>query len=108
MYAYGVSSIYVVGATSGSPLLLLEGAEVMQPAWSPDGTKIALVAQSFVTREDYTYDIYTINSDGTGFTTLTRSINAGYDIFNCPSWSPNGAKLAVVFTGEQQLLHPAC
>ena len=46
-------------------------------------------------------DIYTINSDGTGLTPLTVGINSGYDNFvRSPSWSPNGAKLAVEFRGS--------
>ena len=84
-------SFYVVSATSGSPLQLdLGGAATSQPAWSPDGTKIALTVYN---------EIYTMNSDGTGLTPLTVDINSGYDNFYSPSWSPNGAKLAVVFSG---------
>ena len=98
-YGYEVTAIYTVSATSGSPLLLFGGG--MHPAWSPDGTKIALTAVRFVNREEYTYDIYTINSDGTGFTPLTVGINSGYNVFNSPSWSPNGAKLAVVYNFSQ-------
>jgi Tol biopolymer transport system component len=90
--------IYVVSATSGSPLLLFQGADVGSPDWSPDGAKIALVAQFPTPFEGFTdYHIYTINSDGTGFTALT----SGYDLFTCPSWSPNGAKLAVVYNFSQ-------
>ena len=97
-YGYEVTGIYTVSATSGSPLLLFGGG--MHPAWSPDGTKIAMAAVRFVGREEYTYDIYTINSDGTGFMPLSVAINSGYDIFLNPSWSPNGAKLAVAFSGS--------
>ena len=105
---YGMG-IYVISATGGSQLVLFEvvgGGEyvgdVMQPAWSPDGTKIALVVPTFFVNgfgDDYVsiYHIYTINSDGTGFTALT----SGYDHFFSPSWSPNGAKLAVVYNFSQ-------
>jgi Tol biopolymer transport system component len=108
-YTESGMGIYVVSATGGSPFLLFEVApggvyfaEVMQPAWSPDGTKIALVTPTFLDRngEQYTYDIYTINSDGTGFTALTY-FNSGSDNFDSPSWSPGGAKLAVVFNWSQ-------
>ena len=101
---YG-KGIYVISATGGSQLMLFEvvgGGEyvgdVMQPTWSPDGTTIALVVPTFVLNsfgDDYIdiYHIYTINSDRTGFTALT----SGYDHFFSPVWSPNGAKLAVVY-----------
>ena len=79
------TSIYEVSATSGSPLPLFAGG--INPAWSPNGTKIALAGYP---------DIYTINADGTGFTPLTSGINSGYYDFDYPSWSPNGARLAVV------------
>jgi hypothetical protein len=85
------SSIYVVSATSGSPILLLNYGD--DPAWSPDGTKIALRDLN---------DIYTINPDGTGLTPLTVGINTGYYNFSFgyPSWSPNGAKLAMEYRGS--------
>jgi Tol biopolymer transport system component len=95
---YEGADIYTVSATSGSPLLLFQGADVGWPDWSPDGTKIALVAQFPTPFEGFTdYHIYTINSDGTGFTALT----SGDDLFTCPSWSPNGAKLAVAYNFSQ-------
>ena len=85
------SSIYVISATSGSPILLLNYGD--DPAWSPDGTKIALRDLN---------DIYTINPDGTGLTPLTVGISTGYYNFSFgyPKWSPNGAKLAMEYRGS--------
>ncbi|HEU5164501.1 MAG TPA: PKD domain-containing protein [Chitinophagaceae bacterium] len=101
-YGFEVTGLYEVSATSGSPLLLFGGGigGGMHPAWSPDGTRIALAAVRFVNRLEYTFDIYTINANGTSFTPLTVGINTGYDIFNYPSWSPNGAKLAMMFNSQ--------
>ena len=93
------AGIYTVSATSGSPLLLFEDG--FNPAWSPDGTKIALTVKRDTRFEGYaTYNIYTINADGTGFTPLTVGIKSGFNLFDYPSWSPNGGMLAVVFTEE--------
>jgi Tol biopolymer transport system component len=89
----GSANIWVVGSTSGSPSLLLEvqGWEAY-PSWSPDGTKIAVVSDWMA--YDIVFDLYTINADGTGFTTLTGNMFDKYD-YLCPGWSPNGTKLAM-------------
>ena len=57
----------------------MSGHHYEQPAWSPDGTKIA------VSRDG---DVYVLNGDGSGLTQLTTS--GGYD----PAWSPDGTKIA--------------
>jgi hypothetical protein len=57
------------------------------PAWSPDGTKIA-----FVTDRDggRPYEIYTMNADGTNQTRLTNNTVSDEN----PAWSPDGTKIA--------------
>ena len=57
----------------------------MQPAWSPDGGKIA-----FVSTRDGNPEIYVMNADGTGVVNL--STNAASDLG--PAWSPDGTRLA--------------
>lgn len=89
----GSSNIWVVGATSGSPSLLFEAVGWDdQPAWSPDGTKIAVVSDWMA--YDFVTDIYTISSDGSGFTALTGSFVDNSDYLQ-PNWSPGGTKLAM-------------
>jgi Tol biopolymer transport system component len=68
-------------------LLALGGADE-EPAWSPDGEKIA-----FASEDDG--DIYSINVDGLGRTRLTDI--PGYDHWP-PTWSPDGTRIA--FTSE--------
>lgn len=58
-----------------------------QPAWSPDGNKIA-----FMSDRSGNFEIYSMNSDGTGVTKLTNNVAA--DGF--PSWSPDGSKIVFV------------
>ena len=56
-----------------------------EPAWSPDGTRMA-----FVSARGGSFDIYVMNADGTGTSRLTssRANEQG------PSWSPDGRRIA--------------
>lgn len=57
------------------------------PAWTRDGTKLAMAVAT-----GYDIDIFTIGSDGANLKNLTQ--NGSYDIW--PSWSPDGSKLMFV------------
>lgn len=59
-----------------------------QPAWSPDGQRIAFVGQH--TTSDGGTEIYVINVDGSGLTRLTNSLGDDWR----PAWSPDGQKIA--------------
>jgi Tol biopolymer transport system component len=84
----------VVGATSGSPSVLSEiPGRVAAPSWSPDGTKLVLVNDG--NAYDFVFDIFTINADGTNFTSLTDDIFDHVDYLS-PRWSPDGTKIAVM------------
>lgn len=57
-----------------------------QPAFSPDGTKIAFIGSS----SDFSnFDIYVVNSDGTNRVQLTQTA----DSESHPAWSPDGTRL---------------
>jgi len=60
-------------------------AEDAQPAWSPNGTKIA-----FATNRDGNDEIYVMNANGSAQVNLTN--HTGSDL--APAWSPDGTKLA--------------
>src|SRR3954452_12106313 len=57
----------------------------MDPAWSPDGRRIA-----FASNRGGNFDVYDLNANGTGVTRLTSEPKAD----RYPAWSPNGTKLA--------------
>jgi CSLREA domain-containing protein len=59
-----------------------------QPAWSPDGTKIAFT--SYRDAPTFYSELYTMNADGTNQTRLTN--NSEYDF--SPTWSPSGQQIA--------------
>jgi Tol biopolymer transport system component len=57
----------------------------LEPAWSPDGTKI-----SFRSGRANAAEIYVVNADGTGLTQLTSNSFKDY----APTWSPDGTRIA--------------
>ncbi|MGH2662737.1 MAG: hypothetical protein ACRDH8_07990 [Actinomycetota bacterium] len=74
----------------GTTLLSLPGRQ-WQPAWSPDGERIA-----FVSAESGDDEIYTVAPDGTGLTRLTESPGRDAD----PAWSPDGSQ--IVFSSNRE------
>ena len=68
---------------SGQRNLTRNPAHDGDPAWSPDGRKIA-----FVSRRDGNYEVYVMNADGSGQRNLTH--NAAND--GLPAWSPTRTK----------------
>lgn len=79
--------------SSSRPVFGLVGSSIRNPAWSPDGSKIAFAvwtrdrSQSFVVDRQH---IYTVNADGTNATQLT----SGNVEDDHPTWSPDGLRLA--------------
>ncbi|MEE6208886.1 S9 family peptidase [Salarchaeum sp. III] len=64
----------------------------IQPAWSPDGDRIAFLANQEDDPDDtHVTHLYTIRPDGTG---LRRETDAHLRL-NAPEWSPDGTRLAV-------------
>src|SRR5579862_110181 len=63
----------------------------MDPAWSPDGKRIAFVAGSTVPKEMKT-DLYVMNADGTQRTRIAESPAGTFAL--APCWSPDGKRIA--------------
>jgi Tol biopolymer transport system component len=78
------SEIYVVNEDGSGERLLTDGGGT-DPAWSPDGTRIA-----FSSFRDGNYEIYTMASDGSSVKRLTYTDWAEGE----PAWSPDGTRIA--------------
>ena len=63
----------------------------IDPAWSPDGTKIA-----FSSRRSGSNALYVMNADGTGTQMLTGAKSD--DVH--PTWSPDGTRVAFARSGD--------
>jgi Tol biopolymer transport system component len=69
--------------SAGTPLTNLGSNE--DPAWSPDGTRIA-----FVSNRLGAFDVWVMNADGSGQTRVTfETVDA-----QNPAWSPDGGQIA--------------
>ena len=78
--------IYVMEPDGSGAGALAGSADDLSPAWSPDGTKLA------VTRGG---DVHVMNADGSGAVNLTAgSFGSDFD----PTWSPDGTQIAFVST----------
>lgn len=87
--------IFIINADGSDNRMLVEHATY--PSWSPDGTALAYTMIPVSVFNDasgtLTWDIGRINVDGTGETNLTNNPER-YDTM--PSWSPDGAHIALV------------
>ena len=78
-----------MGADGSSPTRLTndDAALDTQPAWSPDGTKIA-----FSSDRDGNFEIYVMQPDGSNPTRLTNNLSLDGE----PNWSPDGTRMVFV------------
>jgi Tol biopolymer transport system component len=83
--------VFVMNPDGTDQTFLTEG---MEPAWSPDGQKIA-----FASDRDGNWEIYVMNADGSGITRLTYE--SADDLQ--PAWSPDGQKLVFLRFASYQL-----
>ena len=74
-----------VGGTT-TKLTGVQGADELQPAWSPEGDRVAFVRRTGAARRP---DLFVMSSEGRGRMRLTSSALPERD----PSWSPNGTMI---------------
>src|SRR5688572_6786664 len=80
---------------SGVQRLTASGGHDVDPAWSPDGKRVAFVS----TRHDLSGEIYVMNADGTAVQRLTINVGEG-GVDGSPSWSKDGKRIAFVSTRD--------
>jgi TolB protein len=85
---YGSPGIHVMNADGTGAIQLTGSSSDDDPAWSPDGTKIAFTRN---------HRLWIMNADGSGQTELINE-NAFDDA--SPAFSPDGTKLAFVRGGS--------
>ena len=85
------SELYVVARDGGTPRQVTHlGVDVREPAWRPDSTAFALVADSHQ-RDEYAYeraDLWIAPLDGQ----IQRLTDDGLE-YDSPAWSPDGRSL---------------
>ncbi len=83
-------SIIASNGTGVSRITTQPGSDV-DPAWSPDGSRIA-----FTSERDGNREIYVMNADGTNPVRLTNELAPDFR----PAWSPDGARIAFASTRD--------
>jgi TolB protein len=74
---------------SGDRPVTTHASRDADPAWSPDGARLA-----FTTERDGNSEIYVVDADGTGAGRLTNDPAADFH----PTWSPDGTRIAFAST----------
>ncbi len=88
---YGIWTIDVVNGQASQPTEIVSAANaaLINPCWSPDGTRIAFVAvvepQSGIATQQT--NVWVVNVDGTGRTNLTSGQFANFQ----PAWAADGS-----------------
>lgn len=86
----GGTAITIVDRVTGAKADLTNGQEVdEQPAFSPDGSRIA-----FVSSRDINTNIYVMNRDGTNVRALTTEPLPGVLDDRSPAWSADGRQIS--------------
>jgi Tol biopolymer transport system component len=88
----GGGDIYVMD-DDGANVTRLTKTRAGQPAWSPDGRKIAFVARGLEKIAGHFWlQVFVMDADGGNVRMLSRSPNSAF----VPCWSPDGATIALV------------
>ena len=90
IFVINVADILLNAGNPEPRRLTQEDGNDLEPAWSPDGSKIA-----FMVHQANQSDVYTMKPDGSARIRLTEGTGSNY----LPKWSPDGSK--IVFVSER-------
>lgn len=105
-----VSSLQSLLNNSPQPKVVLPGEEILashmtghrNPAWSPDGRRIAVV-RAVSTSQGLTGNLFVVNADGSGLRQVTHV--ATNQCAANPTWSPDGKRIAFqLITSRRRVL----
>ena len=87
----GADGLLVMDVDGTDPVTFRVG-DAIDPAWSPDGSRIAFSLDSG--GDNCCLELWVMNADGSGLARLGNQ--HGYS----PTWSPDGSKIAFILSGD--------
>ncbi|WKZ37811.1 MAG: protein kinase [Anaerolineales bacterium] len=99
----GAPQIYLLDIASENVVQITDIPDgACQPAWSPDGRKLAFISPCRGMQDVYNNaSLYIVNADGTDMISLASSPGGNFD----PAWSPDGEAIAFTSlrTGQMEI-----
>jgi Tol biopolymer transport system component len=91
----GQREVWVANPDGSGMVNLSNSASIddAHPSWSPDGRKVAFASNRASSRR---YQVFVVNVDGTGITSLTPDQEGA----STPLWSPEGSRIAYTLAGN--------
>jgi Tol biopolymer transport system component len=88
----GGPGLFIIYSDGNGECRIADG-NIRFPEWSPCGSRIAFL---YIDVQNAVHGVAVVNIDGSDLTRLTSDPMPGGNIFgvNCPTWSPNGSKIA--------------
>ncbi|MDQ1629892.1 MAG: TolB protein [Actinomycetota bacterium] len=91
-YVRDGGGLFTVNPDGTNARRIAGGDQLVLPAWSPDGTKVAFARSDGAAGESYR-NLWVANADGSGPVQLTSGQTADR---RAPTWSPDGTRIAYV------------